>query len=508
MGYKDNINNKYIEQEKSLAFNQPGDVQEVPPFDSEQLEAANNSTNKINKDGYIVVEISTDRLKAFIRVYPPEGTGKPVTIDSARVILTEHKAVYGLIEKNLEDAVLQADPAKKILVAQGKSAVEGEPARLIYHFSTERRINLIEKKDGKVDFYNLGTVQNVREGQLLVEKTDPGLGKVGYTVGWEKIKPKPGKDISLPKGKNVKISNDGKQLLASKNGQVILDGTGKVSVFPVYEVNGDLDLSIGNIDFVGSVVIRGNVGSGFTIKAEEDIEVYGSVDSSTLVANGNIIIKRGVQGRGKCLLKCSGNLNAMFLENCDAEVGTNVIVQQAIMHSRVLAGGQVTLEGRRGLIVGGMIRAGEEVIAHEVGAVLATPTEIEIGLNPHLRKELSQLIKSLTEQEENLLKTKQAVELLKKTERLTGSLSPSKKELLAKLTRAQFVLIQEIEKNKARKLEIEGLITEFQKGRLVVKKVVHPGTKITIGNSSMYVRDEMSAVIFTNEEANIKISNC
>jgi uncharacterized protein (DUF342 family) len=508
MGYRDIANNNLSDKQENRFNDNVGDVYGNAPTNSDLSSVFNSENGQNDKDGYVSIELSLDRLRAFIRVFPPQGAGKRVTVDSARAALAEQKIVYGLIDRNLEEAVIQSDPAKKILIAQGKPPIEGEPAKLIYHFSTERRVILTEKKDGKVDFYNLGTVQNVRQGQVLVEKTDPGLGEAGYTVCWEKIQPKPGKDVSLPKGKNVVLSSDQKKILADKSGQVVLDTSGKVSVFPVYEVNGDWDLSIGNVDFVGSVVIRGSVGSGFTIKAEGDIEVYGSVDSSTLIANGNIIIKRGVQGRGKCLLKCSGNLSAMFLENCEVEVGTDVIVQQAIMHSRVLAGRKVLLEGRKGLIVGGTIKAGDEVIAHELGAALATPTEIEVGLNPYLRTELYTLIKDIEEIEQNLPKTKQAIELLKRAENSTGSLPMPKKEMLAKLTRSQFVLTQKLNEKKKRKSEIERLMVDHQKGRLVIRKIVHPGTKITVGNASIYIRDEMKAVIFVNDDAAIKTIHC
>ena len=191
-----------------------------------------NDHNSNDRDGYAVVEVSSDKMKAFVRVYPPEGKGKPLTIDLLRSILAKNKVVYGLIEKNLEEAVRLTDPRRKILVAEGKPAIKGKPAELIYHFSTERKIKPIENENGKVDFYNLGVIQNVQKGQLLVEKTEPGLGEPGYTVYWEKIQPKPGNDIPLPKGKNVLISPDGRQLIAAKNGQVVIDTSGKVSVFP------------------------------------------------------------------------------------------------------------------------------------------------------------------------------------------------------------------------------------------------------------------------------------
>ena len=46
-------------------------------------------------------------------------------------------------------------------------------------------------------------------------------------------------------------------MYAALDGLLTKTEKGKINVFPVYEINGDVDYSIGNIDFVGTVVIRG-----------------------------------------------------------------------------------------------------------------------------------------------------------------------------------------------------------------------------------------------------------
>ena len=77
----------------------------------------------------------------------------------------------------------------------------------------------------------------------------------------------------------------------------------KINVFPVYEVNGDVDYNTGNIDFVGTIVIRGNVRSGFKVKADGDIRIIGSVEGAELEAAGSIEISAGIIGQNKGLLK-------------------------------------------------------------------------------------------------------------------------------------------------------------------------------------------------------------
>src|SRR5690606_12118002 len=83
------------------------------------------------------------------------------------------------------------------------------------------------------------------------------------------------------------------------DGQVSITENDKINVFPIFEVKGDVDFRVGNIDFVGMVLIRGNVLSGFKIKATGDIRIMGEVEAADLEAGENIEIMAGVVAQGK-----------------------------------------------------------------------------------------------------------------------------------------------------------------------------------------------------------------
>ena len=139
--------------------------------------------------------------------------------------------------------------------------------------------------------------------------------------------------------------------MALVDGHVSFTG-GKLNVYPVYEVRGNVDNSTGNINFVGKVVVKGNVLTGFEIKAEGDIEVEGVVEGAKLEAGGNILLKRGAQGSGRGVLICQGSLVSRFIENCTVEAGGDIIAD-AIMHCSISSKSSIELKGRKGLLVGG-----------------------------------------------------------------------------------------------------------------------------------------------------------
>lgn len=224
------------------------------------------------------------------------------------------------------------------------------------------------------------------------------------------LPPKPGKQVMLPLGKNTKALGEN-TVVASIAGQVILEN-GKLSVVPTIEIKGDVDLSTGNIDFVGSVVVRGSVQAGFTIKAEGDVEVYGTISGGTVEAD-NIVVKAGIQGMHRGQIKAKGNITSSFVENAVVSAGKDAVIGEAVLHSNVSAGKRVLVQGRKGTIAGGVVTAGEEIVAKVVGTQMNTTTKLEVGINPMLREEYQVVRKELAKAETDLDQVQKSLIFLK-----------------------------------------------------------------------------------------------
>src|SRR5690625_6630968 len=67
-------------------------------------------------------------------------------------------------------------------------------------------------------------------------------------------------------GKNVHFNESDQSFYAKADGLVNF-GLKAINIYTVYEVNEDISMRTGNIDFNGSVIIHGDVPSGFTVKA-------------------------------------------------------------------------------------------------------------------------------------------------------------------------------------------------------------------------------------------------
>src|SRR5690606_12910229 len=134
------------------------------------------------------------------------------------------------------------------------------------------------------------------------------------------------KEAYFKPGKNVVLDEERTRLYAVTDGMVTFTDNEKVNVFPVYEVNGDVDYRSGNIDFVGNVVVRGNVISGFRVKAEGDVRITGSVEGAEIIAAGSIDIAEGIVAHNKGFVKAGKTIKCSFIQDANVEAAEDLIV--------------------------------------------------------------------------------------------------------------------------------------------------------------------------------------
>lgn len=451
-------------------------------------------------DAELIIDISNDKLSAYVTLLPPDG-GKELDIDSALEKIRE-QIKYGLDESMVRTIICEKLYNRRHLIAKGIPPVDGNDGQVKYLFPEKSNTTPRILEDGSADFRNLDIIHNVKAGDALAELIYPTEGEEGITVLGETIQPKQGKKVEFKYGKNVKVSEDGKWLIAERDGQVSLEND-KVIIKEVLEIKNDVDNSTGNIRFNGAVKIKGNVLTGFEVNAEGDIEIEGVVEGAKISSLGNIFLKRGIQGYNKGRLISQGSVVARYIENSFIESGDE-IVADAIMHSEVTSGTAVKVLGKKGLIVGGICRAATEISAKTIGSTMATVTILEVGVDPYQRANQETIKAKIEETETNIEKLNKTITLLNRLMK-NGELPEDKKELLNKSIITQNALIENVNNLKKQLSNIEKQIEALSKGKIKVQNVIYPGVRITIGNSTMYVRDEIKYCTIYLENNEIKI---
>jgi len=456
----------------------------------------------------VAVSVSEDRMSAFVQLMDPDAAGA-LSKEGLEQLLKANGVVFGILEDAIADFVINplSYVSGPLLIAQGIHPVPGEDGFIENLFNPEfRQRKPMELEGGAVDYRQLMQLSNASKGQLIAQRVLPTKGTPGMAVTGESIPGKDGKEVRFKLGKNVVVDAEKMNMYAVIDGLVTVTDRGKINVFPVYEVNGDVDYSVGNIDFIGTVVVRGSVLTGFRVKAAGDIRITGGVEGAEVEAEGSVDIASGIFAAGKGFVKAGVDVKSSFMQEANVYAGQNVIVSQSILHSNVRAGKSVICKGVKGLIVGGSAQAGEYIQARTVGNTTSTATALEVGVSPELRAELVQLRSSMKHISENLDKTEKALTLLDQMA-AAGTLTQEKFDMRTKLQAARRAATEELAAARERIWEIESSLEDIEKAMVEITGTVYAGTKVVIGRYTRFIKDSTTRVAFQLQGGEITLSS-
>ena len=122
-----------------------------------------------------------------------------------------------------------------------------------------------------MNYKDLNIFLLAKKGDVLAERIPQTKGTSGRDVFGNEVMPKNGRPIPLPVGKNTEVQDEN-FIVAKIDGQIV-ESNKRINIDPHLEISGDVGVPTGNIDFVGSVDVSGNVEAGFILKATGDIQI-------------------------------------------------------------------------------------------------------------------------------------------------------------------------------------------------------------------------------------------
>ena len=459
-------------------------------------------------DSIVIVDIPEGEMKAFISVNPPGIGGCDISVETYKSFLRNNRVVHGVNEEFLKDFADRPIYKEKVAVAEGTKPVNGRDSYIQYNFETDQtKLKLREGSNGRIDFKDLNIIKNVVENQPLAKKMPPEAGVVGRTVTGKVIPAKNGRDLPLPLGKNVHVGDDDLTIIADINGQVVITG-GKINVEPIFTVQGDVNLKTGNIIFLGTVIINGNVEDGFSVKAAGNIEVNGTVEKAELDAEGDIIVHQGITGKVYGMVRAGRSIWARFIENAVVEAGSMVVVSDGIINSQVDASERIVCRGKRAHIVGGRLRASEEINAKILGSPTSgTDTILEVGFDPKSKAQLEILIAKKENMDKKLTDVQRNIQTLINIKKQRKSLPEDKEVYLQELMDQRGTMITDLQKLNEDINKIQEFLNNIKtRGRVSASSKVYPGVRIFIRDALSDVRTEYRAVTFVLEDNLVRVT--
>ena len=347
-------------------------------------------------------------------------------------------------------------------------------------------------------------IEKVQEGQLLCYFVLIDYGTSGEDVYGNIIRPKKVRNKRLRHGKNIHLSEDGLKMYSDVSGNVTLVED-RVFVSDTYVIEGDVGPSTGDIDYDGAVEVKGNVITGYTVKAAGDITVEGAVEGATLISEGKIVLKRGMQGMGKGVMEAKGDVISNFIESATVKAG-GAVYTDAIMHSKIDANSDIIVSGKRGLIAGGSVATTTRIETKIAGSTMGTPTELEVGLDTTLGERyriIEKHIDQLMDEKESIVKN---LALLQKRLKTQGKLPADKMKFVKEGTERIKVIDNTVEEETE---EYEKIDEEMRRtsdgGKIRVESIAYPGVKIVISNMTSFIHTETQHCTFVREGADIRI---
>ncbi len=244
------------------------------------------------------LQVSADEMAVLLEIHPPDRQGRGLGGELLLKMLAALQVTHGVRKNTIRRAVEFALTQKRVLhgvvAARGREPVNGRDAYIEVMIKRGKSAGRIAERTDSIEFRERDTINSVKKGETLARRTPPESGIDGWTVRGMPLFAKAGADLQFQPQPNVAISEDGLSLLSELDGMVTILADNKIAVFQVYEVKGDVDYRVGNLEMAGALVISGWVRPGFTVKASGEIQVGGGVEDAILIAGGGVEIKGGM----------------------------------------------------------------------------------------------------------------------------------------------------------------------------------------------------------------------
>ena len=404
--------------------------------------------------------------------------------------LVEAGVSFGVDTKILREISQNQNAVHELVIASGFSSEIGEADQFNWVLNISDKNHPRINTDGKADFKQLHHFKEVSKGDTIVtlvpgSSSRPGSTVTGKTIGVNEES----KRLELPSGKNTLISDDGRTLYAAIDGVAMIKD-GNVIVDNVYHIKGDINFSTGNIKYNGTVMIDGDVRSGFRVEATDSIYIHGSVEAAEIYSkNGSVVIHNGILGRNRARILAGDDLSCGFMQDATASVKHNVMIKHYAINSNITSGGKIELLENEGLIRGGKTVAEKGIDLLVAGSDKGILTEMVLSRSD-VGEDQSKLWRAkirLAEEFQNLDSLSKRLEFLELLRTRLGSISVEREKELSKLRGDISQAKKQLDESR---VEVEGLDQENSaqspEQAIRIRERLHRKVTVTIGHKKYF----------------------
>lgn len=433
----------------------------------------------------INVSVHSGEMVASLCVYSSKDM-LPITMDAIKQAIGKKNVTYGIDWDMLQGIVDNQSYDKIFEFAHGDPKTDGVNGKVTSRYDETRKLTPKLLEDGSVDFRDLGVVVNVSAGDPICDIQMNTMGTDGKNVHGEIVRAIPGVAPKLLIGKNTAVNGDQTLLIATKDGSLVFEND-RFCVETEYVVRGDVDVSTGNINFIGDIHIKGNVEPSFRVESAKNIYVDGSINGAVVKAGREIVVKKGVVNSE--ITTDGGSVKLDFGENTKIKC-KGACRASSLVSCNIVAEGGLECNMGQGCIVGGTCTVYGNLTCNVLGHKNYIQTTIELGERAPLLREENEIKDKIAKIDVDVERLEKAYSLLKSLRDGGVDIGGSKLQFMNVSIRMKMQKAKEKQQLLTRLFELENLISEAGNLTISVNRALYPNVRLSIAGISVANRAE------------------
>jgi len=329
----------------------------------------------------LLMTLDGDRLRCYLTVvaYVDELKDLSTTLKG---FASTRGLVLDEVSKEVMKVLQGMDFSTSTLIheifCQGSPAIPAKPKQFKFKVKPfSKNPHYLEDEAERMNFRDRNNFQNVVADQLVAIETAATKGIPGRDVFGNQISASSASSNQVIRvGPGIRYSEGEGYYFSESAGMIRFEGN-KLWLDTVYDIKGDVDLEVGNINFVGDVKIGGDILSDFTVQAGKGIEVEGSVSGAVLISQEDVRLLGGMVGRGKGRVRTEKSLYAKFINDSIAEAAEDIHISNEALNSRVGALGKIV--AGEAVVIGGKLVSLGSMRVGTLGSEMGVNTEVFMG---------------------------------------------------------------------------------------------------------------------------------
>lgn len=338
---------------------------------------------------------------------------------------------------------------------------------------------------GRINFRRRIGNRNVTAGQLLATVSEPVKGINGIDLMGGLVRVRAPRRARIRAGENVEVDSTGLSYFATVAGRIRWQHD-LLAVDRMYEIEGDVGLSTGDISHDGAVLVHGDILQGSRLEAVGDVEVMGTVEGAHVQTGGALHVHGGITGNDHTRIVAAGGVQARFILEAHIQANGDVTVEKEVIHSTISTRGAVYVP--TGRLVGGEINALGGVDAGQIGSPASVPTTVIAGEDHSLEGKIAILKNKLRLATENV-------------ERIHNTLAPLRGKIAHLPARSREALRKLVENLPSMEAAIdqikESIADAYAESQaqtrsvILVRNRLYPEARLRIHGEVYHVREEV-----------------